>query len=363
MAAKDREGIGFGIATLLAAALVYIATPPRVGVARGTAPAARMPGRRPHGRGGSAGHDAHAPSEIPARGWWSILKRVVNEVNENRLMTEAAGITFYALLSIFPGLAALVSLAGLVLDPATVTKDVDALAGMIPGGGMDVLHDQLQRLTTTSSGALSIGLVTGLLISLWTSNQAMKALFDSLNKVYGETEKRGYVKRTLLTLAFTIGALLFVVVAMAFVVVLPIVLNFVGLGSVTDLLLRIARWPVLLVAITLFLALVYRYGPSREQAQWRWISWGSVFASVVWVLGSLAFSWYVSSFGSYNETYGSLGAVVGFMTWIWLSSLVILIGGQLDAEMEYQTAVDTTTGPPRPIGQRGAAKADAVAPV
>ncbi|MBV9537377.1 MAG: YihY/virulence factor BrkB family protein [Acidisphaera sp.] len=360
MTAKERDGIGFGLATLLAAAILLSSGPRRGSDNRN--PERSQPAPASTGVRRPPGYTARSPSEIPARGWWSILKRVYNELNENRLMTEAAGITFYALLSVFPALAALVSIAGLVLDPAVVTKDVDNLSGMIPGGGMDLLHDQLTRLTSSGNGALSIGVVIGILVALWSANQGTKALFDSLNKVYDETEKRGYIWRTILSLGFTLGALLFVIVAMACVIALPIVLNFVGLGDATQWLLSIARWPLLLVIIAFYLALAYRFGPSREKAQWRWVSWGSVFASVVWILGSLAFSWYVSNFGSYNKTYGSLGAVVGFMTWIWLSSLVILIGGQLDAEMEYQTARDTTTGRPRPLGQRGAVKADNVAP-
>ena len=361
MAARDEGGGAFGWLALAAAAAVLIFAAPRRAVNFATPPHGRGVG--PHEAGGHAlSYAATRPSDIPARGWWAIVKRVVADVSSNRLMTEAAGITFYALLSIFPALAALVSLAGLILDPSVVSKDVSALSGVIPGGGTQVLNDQLTRLTSTTSSSLSIGLVVGLLVSLWSSNQAMKALFDSLNKVYGETEKRGYFKRTVQTLCFTVGGLLFVIIAMALVVVLPIVLGYVGLGGVTDVIVRVVRWPLLLVAVTVFLALVYRYGPSREQAQWRWVSWGSAFAAIAWVIVSLAFSWYVTNFGNYNKTYGSLGAVIGFMTWIWLSALVMLVGAQLDAEMEVQTTADTTTGPPQPIGARGAAAADTVAP-
>jgi membrane protein len=159
-----------------------------------------------------------------------------------------------------------------------------------------------------------------------------------------------------------VGGIFFVLIAMAAVVAVPIVLNFMGLGGAADLLLRLLRWPVLLVAVAALLACIYRVGPSRERARWRWVTWGGGFAAGTWVLGSVAFSWYVTNFGSYDKTYGSLGAAVGFMTWIWLSATVVLVGAEVNAEMEHQTARDTTTGPEKSAGRRGATKADAVAP-
>jgi membrane protein len=203
----------------------------------------------------------------------------------------------------------------------------------------------------------------GILVALWSANGGTKAMFDSLNVVYEEHEKRGYIRRTLVSLAVTLGTLVFVMVVMAAVVALPIALNFVGLGKVTDLLLRVGRWPLLLVIITVMLAVIYRYGPSRTEARWRWVSWGGAFAAIAWVLVSLAFSWYVAHFGSYNKTYGSLGAAIGFMTWIWISATIALIGAELNAEMEHQTTRDTTTGAEKPLGARGANKADTVAPI
>lgn len=311
--------------------------------------------------GTEAGRDAAKPSEIPARGWWAIAKRVGGKISSDRLLTEAAGITFYALLALFPALAAMVSLYGLFADPATISDNLDAASGVVPGGGMQIITDQVHSLTSNGSKALGFAAVLGLATSLWSANQATKALFDTLNIVYDETEKRGFLLRTAVTLAFTLGGILFVLIAMAAVVVVPIVLGFIGLGGTADLLLRILRWPVLLAALAALLACIYRFGPSRERARWHWVSWGGGFAAVTWVVGSIAFSWYVSHFGSYDKTYGSLGAAVGFMTWIWLSATIVLIGAEVNAEMEQQTARDTTTGPEQAPGQRGAAKADAVA--
>lgn len=309
------------------------------------------------GRGG----DAAKPSDIPARGWWDILRRVARQVSADRVLTEAAAITFFALLSIFPALAALISLYGLVADPKTIADQVASLSGVLPGGGVDILKDQVQALTSSADNKLGWGLVLGLAASLWSANQGTKAVFDALNVVNDEEETRGFLHRTAVTLAFTAGAIVFVVLALAAVVVLPAVLAFVGLGGITELLLRLLRWPLLLGAVALLLALLYRYGPSRERARWRWVSWGSAFAAVAWLVASVAFSWYVANFGDYNKTYGSLGAAVGFMTWIWISAAVVLVGGELNAEMERQTGRDTTAGPEREPGARGATKADQLA--
>lgn len=307
------------------------------------------------------GHDATKPSDIPARGWWAIAKRVAAKVSSDRLLTEAAGITFYALLAFFPALAAMVSLYGLVADPATISNNLDALSGVVPGGGMQIIGDQVHSLTANGSKALGFAALLGLATSLWSANQGTKALFDALNVVYAETEKRGFLLRTAVTLAFTLGGIVFVLLALTAVVAVPIVLNFVGLGSVAEPLLRILRWPLMLVALAALLACIYRFGPSRERARWQWVSWGGGFAAVAWVIGSIAFSYYVSHFGSYDKTYGSLGAAVGFLTWIWLSATIVLIGAELNAETEQQTARDTTTGPEQAPGRRGATKADAVA--
>lgn len=308
-----------------------------------------------------AGVAARKPAEIPPRGWWQILKRTAQQANEDRLMMEAAAITFYTLLALFPALAALASLYALWADPATIQGHLSALAGFVPEGGMQIIEEQVTRVTETAGGTLGFGAVLGLLISLWSSNQAAKAMFDALNIVYEEREKRSFVHFTAVTLAFTLCLILFAILTMMGVVAVPVVLGMVGMGGTAETLLRYGRWPVLLILVGLVLACLYRWGPSRASAKWRWVSWGSAFASVAWLGGSAAFSWYVSNFGTFNETYGSLGAVVGFMTWIWLSALVILLGGELNAEMEHQTARDTTDAPDKPMGTRHAEMADHVA--
>jgi membrane protein len=308
------------------------------------------------------GRLANVPSEIPVRGWKDILLRVYRNVSDHRVALLAAGITFYSLLAIFPALAALVAIYGLFFDPATITAHWDKLSGLLPGGAIDVARDQLTRVASKGRQTLGLTSLVGLAVSLWSANAATKSLFDALNIVYGEKEKRGFIKLNAVSLSFTLAGIVFALLALGAVVVLPVALKYIGLSDAADLLVRIGRWPVLFVMLTLALAFIYRYGPSRETPRWRWITWGSAVAAVLWLAASALFSWYATNFGNFNETYGSLGAVIGFMTWLWISAIIILIGAEIDAEMEHQTARDTTTGAGKPMGARGARMADTLGP-
>ncbi|CAL75942.1 conserved hypothetical protein; putative membrane protein; putative ribonuclease [Bradyrhizobium sp. ORS 278] len=310
------------------------------------------------GRG--RGRLADSPSEIPAKGWKDVLYRVYENVGDHRIVALAAGMTFYTLLAIFPALAAMVAIYGLFSDPAKITGHLEQLQGLMPGGAIDIARDQLTRVSAKGSQALGVTFLVSLAISLWSANAAMKSLFDTLNVVYREPERRGFIKLNAISLLFTGGAILFALLAIAAIVVVPVILQYVGLSDAADLLLRIGRWPAIFICVSLGLALIYRYGPDREEPKWRWISWGSALAAALWLGGSALFSWYAANFGSFNATYGSLGAAVGFMTWIWISAIVILIGAELDAELEHQTLRDTTMGGERPLGTRGATMADTV---
>jgi len=306
------------------------------------------------------GRSADTPTEIPARGWKDILWRTYEEFNKDRVMSVAAGVTYYALLALFPAIAALVSVYGLFADPGTIQDHLNTLSGILPGGALDIIGEQVTRIASQGSGTLGFGFIFGLALSLWSANAGMKAIFDALNIVYGEDEKRSFIKLNLLSLFFTLSAIAFILIALAGIIVLPIVLNFIGLGSGTEWLVSLARWPILLIGVVLGLSLIYRFGPSRDKAEWRWVTPGGIVAAVLWIAVSMLFSWYVANFGSYNETYGSLGAVIGFMTWIWLSTIVVLLGAEINAEMEHQTAKDTTEGIDQPMGVRGAEMADTV---
>ena len=304
------------------------------------------------------GRQAERPREIPKSGWKDIFWRVYAGLGEDRILMNAAAVTFYSLLALFPAIAALVSIYGLFADPSQIANQLDTLSGIMPGGGMEVIKDQLTRLATQGSGSLTIGLVIGVLVSLWSANGGIKALFDALNVVYGEEEKRSFLRLNATTLSFTLAMLCFAIVALVAIVAVPVILK--ALPDFLGTVVNWARWPVMAVLIAVALALIYRYGPSRDEPKWRWISWGSVFAAVGWLVFSAAFSFYAANFGTFNKTYGSLGAVIGFMLWMWLSVTVILLGGKLNAEIEHQTLRDTTEGEPKPLGDRGARVADTV---
>jgi membrane protein len=314
--------------------------------------------RRAHecGRGRHASH----PLQIPLRGWYDILWRTYREMNSDRLLSIAGGVSFFVLLAIFPAITALVSAYGLFFNAWTITNNLSLLSDVVPGNVLSIVHEQASRITSNSGRALSIGFVVGILVSLWSAMSGVKAMIDALNVIYEQKEGRNFLKLNLVALVFTLAGFAAFLLAIAAVVVLPLILSPIGLGSLTETLTRIARWPVLLVVLLIGLAVLYRYGPDRRAARWQWVTVGSLFAAVTWIVASFLFSWYLASFANYNATYGSLGAVVGLMIWLWISTIVVLLGAELNAEIEHQTARDSTVGDEKPLGSRGAAMADTV---
>jgi membrane protein len=283
---------------------------------------------------------------------------VYEGIQNDRVLLVAAGVTFYALLALFPATAALVSLYGLFADPSTINEHLRLVSGFLPDGALEVIGDQVKRIAS-QKGTLGITFVGTLLLALWGANAGTKAIFDALNIIYKEREKRSFVALTLQSLLFTVGAIALMLVALAGIVVVPVMLELLGIAQESGAaLLSLLRWPLLYLLILFALACLYRYGPSRDEPQWRWVTWGSAIAGAIWIVGSLLLSWYVANFGTYNATYGSLGAVIGFMVWMWLSTIVVLVGAEINAEMEHQTAKDTTKGRPKPMGARGAKMAD-----
>ncbi len=277
------------------------------------------------------------PTHSPRPGWKDVLLRVFYGISEDRIMLIGAGVTYYVILALFPGIAAIISIYGLFANPSNIAAHLNALSGFAPGGGLDVLRGQLAHLAHQNRAALSFGFAISLLFSLWTANYGVSALFEALTAVYEEKEQRGFLKYYATTLAFTAGAIVLVVLSLAVMIALPLILDHLARPGLSPVLLKIIRWPILFILIVLALSVIYRYGPSRSAPQWHWITWGSAFAAVSWLAASALFSWYVANFGSYNKTYGSLGAIVGFMTWMWLSIVVILVGAKLDAEIERPT--------------------------
>jgi membrane protein len=306
------------------------------------------------------GREASAPREIPSRGWRDIALRVKEQIRKDRLSIIAAGVAFYGLLAVFPGLVALVGLYGLVADPAQVESHAAALSAILPPQAAEILMTQLHDLASTDRTALGIGAIGGILLALWSASAAVRTLMEALNVAYNEEESRGFVRFYGTALALTFGGVLGVIVAIGLVVALPAIMNALGLNWLVDIIVRFARWPILAVLAIAGFAIVYRYGPSRRQPRWRWVSWGAGIAVLMWILGSALFSLYVTRFGNYNETYGAAGAVVILLMWFLLSSYAILIGAEINAEMERQTRKDTTAGGDKPMGARRAYAADTV---
>mgnify|MGYP001117751920 CR=1 FL=1 len=306
------------------------------------------------------GRNALRPGGITLTGWKDIFFRVKDKLAEDNLTIVAAGVAFYALLAIFPAIGALVATYGIVSDPGQVQQQVAALSGILPQQGMELLQNQLERLSEDTGGALSLGVVAGILFSLGSSTKGMKAFITGLNIVYGEDESRGFISLNITALLLTVGAIIFVVISLGFIVIFPAVLNIFGLSSVAEKLTSLLRWPLLGLFVVMGLGLLYRYAPYRSRPQLKWLSWGAVMATVLWMVVSILFSLYVSYSNTYNETYGSIGAIIILLMWFFISALAVLLGAELNAEMEHQTKKDTTTGPPQPRGERGAHVADTV---
>lgn len=311
---------------------------------------------------GSLGRGAEHPHQIGAAGWWDILKRVAGDISRDNVSLMAAGVGFYALLSLTPAFTALVALYGLLFDTSQVQAQIASMEGMIPEEGRKLISDQLTAIVQGSSSKLGIGLIISLGIALWSANSGTGALIQALNVAYAEREKRSMLTYYANALALTASFVVFGIVSLILVAVIPVVIGFLPLADFGKELVAWFRWPLLVIVSALGLAVIYRYAPSRNEPKWSWVSWGAVAATALWIVGSALFSIYVGKFATYNKTYGSLGAVIVLLMWFWLSAFAILLGAELNAEMERQTARDTTDRPAKPLGRRGAYAADTVAP-
>lgn len=304
------------------------------------------------------GRGAHVPDAIPPRGWWRVIRRTAARFFADRVMLISAGVTLYLLMALVPALSTIVSIYGLFSDSASIADQVSLLVGVVPAGGLELIRDQLTRIASESEHTLGWALVVALAVAFWGASLGVKGLFEAMNIAYGEQEKRGIIHVNVLALLLTFGASAVAVAALAVVVVLPAALSVVPMGAAAEWVVRVSGFVLLAGLLLAALAVLYRWGPSRRDAQWRWVTPGALFAIIAIVLISVPFSWYVANFGNYSATYGSLGAIIGFLTWLWLSIIAVVTGGELNAESERQTAVDTTIPPDRPMGRRGAYVAD-----
>ncbi len=304
------------------------------------------------------GATASEPSDIPAGGWKQVLLRTKDEIKADRVGLMAAGVAFYAMLAIVPALIAAITLWGLVSEPAQIEQTVATWSNALPQSAAELIGEQVGRIAATSTRTLGWALLASLLGALWAASSGTKGLMNAVTAAYNEDETRGFFKVRGIALALTIGAIFFALIAIGLIAVVPVVLGDLGLGELGQMLIRWGRWPILAIAVVFGLAAIYRYAPNRDEPRWNWVSTGSVVATIIWLIASAGFAWYVNSFGSYAETYGSLAGVIVLMLWFFLTAFAILIGAELNAEMEHQTRRDTTRGEPQPIGRRDAYVAD-----
>jgi membrane protein len=308
---------------------------------------------------GGRGRQAEQPQQIPPKGWLAIAKRTAKEVKADQVPLLSAGVAFYALLSLFPAAIAGVSIYGLVADPTTVRDQIAQLTKMLSPETATLVGQQLIQVTSGAGGALGLATVVGILTALWSASSGMKALITGVNLAYDETETRKFVKLRGLALLLTLGAMVLVGVALATIVGYPPIAD--TLPTVLRWLVAILRFVILGGLLVVGLAVLYRYAPDRDQPRWSWVSLGSGIAALLWVLATIGFAVYANFFGNYNKTYGALAGVIILMFWLFVSAFVVLVGAELNTEMELQTAKDTTAGPTRPMGERDAHAADHVA--
>lgn len=307
------------------------------------------------------GDQAEAPTQIPARGWWQITRRAFKESSDDNVSMLAAGVAFFAFLAIFPALIAAITLYGLIADPAQVAQQVGSLASSLPQEAQPIITDQLGSVASGSGGALTLGLIVSVLAALWSASSGTGNLMAAVNLTYDEDETRGFVKTRGVALLLTLGAIVFVLVTLTLVAVVPPVLDALQLGLVGTILAQVVRWGLLVVLVVVALAVVYRVAPDRDAPKFTWVSTGAIVATVLWIIGSVLFSLYVNNFGSYNKTYGAIAGVVVLLLWLYLTSYIVLLGAEINAESERQTRRDTTRGDEAPMGERRAAAADQVA--
>ena len=308
------------------------------------------------------GRSAERPEEIPARGWWDITWRVIQDLGNDNVSLVAAGMAMYALLSVFPGLAAAVSIYGMFATPTDVAHQMSAFAGVLPPGVWDIFKSELAHITSRQQDTLSVAAAIGVLLALWSARSAMSSLMTATNIAYKEREKRSFVRQVLVSLALTVGAVIGFLLILLIGVAVPVGLRLLGTAAWVQTVGAVVRWIVLYAFAVCALALVYRYAPAREPAKWHWLSWGSTIAALLWLGASVLFAVYVRNFASYGVTYGTLGGVVVLLMWFYISGYVVVLGVEINAEMERQTVKDTTEGPPAPMGERGAYAADTVGP-
>lgn len=286
-----------------------------------------------------------SPWHLSRSSWVQIAKRTVSEFSKDRVTSVAGGVTFFALLALFPAITALVSIYGRVADPETIAGNLALLNQFLPSSAIDLIAGQVTAIASAPSSALSLAGIVSLLAALWSANGGTKALIDALNIAWFESETRSFIKLNLVSLALTLGAIAGIIVLLGLIAILPAVLNAVFVGGAAETVIRLIRWPLIAGLVLLGLAVIYRLGPNKKDPAWQWVSPGAVMATAGLLIASAGFSWYASNFANYNETYGSLGAAIAMMMWLWIAAIVVLTGAELNSEVERQIKMENGVQP------------------
>lgn len=311
-------------------------------------------------RAAARGRAAASPLDMTWLGWKDVLLRFVGNISDNRLMSLAGAVAFFTLLSLVPALSLFVTIYRYFTDPLTIAAQLDSLTIVFPDAARDLIREQAIRLATQDASTLSLTFLVSFLVAAWSANAAVKAIFDALNIIYREREKRSFIRLNAVSLMTTISGVVMLALALIVIAILPVITAWFPFAHELERLVRLARWPVFFIVAATAIACLYWIGPSRHPPRFIWVMPGAVAAALLWAAASWAFSLYVGTLGNYTAAYGSLSTVVVFMTWLWLSATIVLAGGELNAELEHQTARDTTIGRPKPLGLRGATMADTV---
>ncbi len=275
-----------------------------------------------------------SPIEIPKSGWKKILLRVFERLMNNLIYIVSAGVAFYAFIAIFPAIIALISIYGLAVDPQMAQEQIQNLATMMPEEAYSIIEKQIQNLVETTSSALGWGTILGIAVSLWFANNGTKSIFTGLDFAYNTKSERSFIKHNAMTLLFTLCGIILLIISMGFIVIFPAVVQYIGLPENIENLINWLRWPLLAVLVVSAISLIYKYAPDRETPKFRWVILGAVTATLLWLLASWGFSYYVSNFADYGEMYGSIAAVVILMLWLFITSLTLLLGGELNSATE-----------------------------
>jgi len=304
------------------------------------------------------GRHADSPTDIPAKGWKDIAFRLKDEISEDRVGLIAAGVAFYGLLALFPAITALLAIGVILVEPNQIIDQLSALSGIVPEAVMTIITEQATEVAGSREGGLGLAALLGIGLAIYSASKGMGSLMDGMNVAYDEQEERGFIRLKLETLGLTLFLIFGLLVAVFAMVGIPVLLNMLNFGAFAEAAAAVIILAIILALTMVGLSVLYRYGPSRDAPEFQWVSPGAIAACIVWLIGSAGFAFYVANFGSYNESFGALGGVVVLLMWLWISAFIVMLGAELNAEMEAQTRYDTTVGRDLPMGERDASKAD-----